>query len=688
MTAYFRPIARLLLRYFPQGYAETAEEAVAEENRKPLALKHLSNGEKLLLQGNLEALSLFEKAVKLDPENPLLWHRQGLAFLEYASEEGREKALHIAVKYFKTALQLDPTLVAASLACSDALLSLGQLQDELPYFLEARDYCQKALNMPTPAQDSTSSFEDLGEIYWNLGLIQLEIARLSEEAHDVSLAIASLEKAREYRLSAELLNDCGKAYLEMGLLVNDARLYLRAIECVERAVELQPSYCDGWTTLGECYSQLYLLSMDERHVEKGSRAFEKAVRLSPRESLLWSSWGQLLGESGRLCRDEKSLRMSIEKSVRAVVLDPKNSSGMVQWVESLSSLGLLTSRLDLLLEAENKIVSAAESSPDVPDLWLAYGTCLMSFGLYYEDGNYYEMALEKLQVGLSMDRTSAEHWHTFGLIHFHYAKYAQNATLAERSIRFLSRALDLKRSCPALLFDLASVHLFKSSLTSDLSELEKALAILEKLLQDYRESLFYHPEWLFEYAQALLWLGDFSHEETHYFKAVELFSHVLLLHPEYPKIHNRLAICYLELGHLHGEEEFYKKALHFFRLASRGDEEDDQLSLDWGICLTYLAEETLDRKAAEQLYWSAEQKMQKAGRLGNMHAFYHLACLYSLMGRTQEAMGWIHKAFSARALPTLDEIAEDDWLYNVRQTPEFIQFFSDLEAKLHQGREQ
>ncbi|MBI3900628.1 MAG: hypothetical protein HY324_00595, partial [Chlamydiia bacterium] len=534
------------------------------------------------------------------------------------------------------------------------------------------------------------SSEEVAELYWSLGISWLEIARHSGEAHDLSLAIDAFEKAKERFKSPapELLSDCGKAHLEMGLLINDARLYLRAIEYLEQAVKTTPQYIDGWVALGESYSQLYLTTMDERYMEKASCAFSEALQLSPQEADVWVSWAQVLGESGHLCRNAKTLHLSIEKCARAAAIDSTNLSCIAQWVESLSYLGALSSRLDLLIEAENKILKATDAFPDDPDLWLSYGICLTCFGKYYEEPEYYEMAIEKLQLGLSIDRTCAEHWHALGLVHLYYGKIIEDQELLERSCRFLLKAIDLKPAYPALLFDIASSQLALSQLTSNLSSLEKAIHSFEELLQNHKESLLYHPKWLFEYAHALQWLGDFSSEESHHVKAIELFSHVLLIHPDFPKIHMRIAISYLELGHICGDAEFYKKAIHFFRLASRFDEENDQIWIDWGICLIYLAQSTFDPDLASQLYWDAEQKIAKAGSLGNSCAYYNLACLYSLLERTDEAMQFIHKSFAARSLPTLDEIAEDDWLLNLRATPEFSNFFSTLEAKLLQGREE
>lgn len=691
MTLQAHPIRRIFARFFPKRYITAYSDpkpqnelaALTPEQKQEKALHYLARGELSLLQGNLTSLSCFETAAQLDPDNPWIWYRQGLAFFEYGSEEGKEKSLLLASKYFKIATQLNPLFFEAYVAWGNTLLQLGRFHVEHHFLIEAKEKYQKALELAEGRPQ-----EDLAELYWDFGIVWSEISQHSGEAHDLSLAIECFAKAKELLFVPELLNDCGKAYLEMGMLINDSRLYHQAIDYLSKAVQASPQYVDSWTALAESYSQLYINTMDERYVAKASDAFSNAIKINPSDAEIWLSWAQILAESGRLCSDPKAIHSSIEKCARAAALDPKNPLAIAQWVESLSHLGALSSRFDLLIEAESKILKATDHFPDDPDLWLAYGTCMIGFGGYYEDPEYYEMAIEKLQWGLSIDRSSAEHWHALGIAHMLYARLVEGEDLIERACRFLTRSLDIKPACPSLIFDTACAYLQLSRTVEDLPSLETAIGFFESLLQNYKESILYHPEWLFHYAAALEWLGNFSHEETHYAKAIEIFSHVLLLHPDFPAIHEHLANCYLELGHIALDPEFYKKAIQFFRTASLHDEENDQVWLDWGLCLIYLAHHTIEPDFMQQLYWDAEQKINRAGQLGNPSAYYSLASLYSILGRSTEAVQFLQKSLDAKVLPSLDEIAEDEWLDNLRSNSSFIQFITALEARLHQTREE
>lgn len=688
MTLQMHPFRRIFARFFPRKANTLPKEKIEsdrmpEDQKKELALRYLSSGEIALLRGNLHALSLFEAASNLDPQNPTIWYRQGLAFFEYGSEEGREKALHLAGKNFKIALQLDPKFFDAWVAWGNTLLQLGRFHDEYHYLIEAKEKYQTALDLGVKG-------ESLAEIYWDYGIVWAEIAQYSGEALDLRLAIDAFQtsKGLQENPSPEFWNDFGKAHLEMGLLINDPRLYVQAIEYLQKAVATQPLYFDGWMSLAESYSQLYLNTMDERYVNKACDTYATASKISPNDPEVWLGWGQLLAESGRLNKDAKFLRLSIEKCARAAQLDSEDPVIISQWVESLSHLGAATSRVDLIIEAEQKIIKATETYPDDPDLWHAYGICLTAFACYYEDLDYFEMAIEKLQHGLSIDRTDAETWHALGLTHKYYTDFTNNEDLIERANRFLARAMDLKPASPVLLFDTACALLQYSEIKNDLGSLEQAIIHFETLLQNYKDAILHHPEWLYSYGCALESLGFFTDEETHYTRAIEIFSHVQLIDPDYSRIQHKTALCYVEMGHITEDAEYYKRALHYYRLAARQDEENDQIWLDWGICLIHLAHHTLDGDYMNQLYHDAEQKISRAGQLGNPGAHYNLACLHSILGRQVEAMEFIHKALSTRTLPSLEDLFEDEWLDNLRSTEAFTQFITALEAKLQQTREE
>lgn len=690
MTVQAVPIQKMFSRFFPRKYKSLAPRVapdytnLSKSEKKDLALSSLLRGEMDLLQGKLSALPLFETAAELMPDSPEVWYRQGLAFFEYGSEEGREKALLLASKHFKLATKLKNDFFEAWVAWGNTLLLLGRFHEEHHFHLEAKEKYQEALKF-----SKNQAPDVIAELHWDYGITWSEIAAHTGEALDIKLAIDAFQTSLDLQKnpSPEFLHDSGKAHLEMGLLTNDSRLYFQAARFLTESTKKAPAYFDGWNELAEVYSQLYINTMDEKYIQRASETFAKAVKLSPSNSETWLSWAQILFEAGENKNDARLLRQSIEHCARAYALDRYDTLIMAQWVESLSHLGALTSRLDLLVEAEQRIIKATDAFPDDPDLWHAYGVCMIAFGKHYEDADYFEMAIEKLQYGLSIDRSSAEHWHTLGKVHKLYADATNHEDLLQRAIRFYKKAIDLKPVCPSLLFDAAESLLSYSEIMHDLSSLQDALYYIEELLGAHKDVLLQHPEWLFCYAKSLEWLSEFSMEELHLKRAIDIFSQVLLIDPDFKNVHAHLAGCYMALGTHTCEAKHYKTAIPFFRLAIRQEEENDQILLDWGLTLIHLAHHTLDTEEMHNLYWEAEQKIAQSGLLGNTSAYYHLACLHSILGRTDVAMDFIHKSLYAKSLPTLDELFEDEWLENLRNTENFISFISDIEEKI-EAREQ
>ena len=98
MTLETLSLRRIFHRFFPRKALPSLPQAekiswnhLSEEQKKELALQNLAQGELSLLRGNLGALSLFETASQLDPQNALIWYRQGLSFFNMALKTGKKK---------------------------------------------------------------------------------------------------------------------------------------------------------------------------------------------------------------------------------------------------------------------------------------------------------------------------------------------------------------------------------------------------------------------------------------------------------------------------------------------------------------------------------------------------------------------------------------------------------------------
>jgi tetratricopeptide (TPR) repeat protein len=646
------------------------------DEQTDFVMSYLARGELALLKGDIVGLELFEKAAELDPCNAELFYRQGLALFEYGSMDGKEKALLLAAKKFKIATHIAPPYFDAWQAWGNTLSLLGLSFNEHHYFLEAEEKLRKALQL----MEGKAS-DQFAELYWDYGKVWAEIARHSGEAVDFQKALDAFQKSSDAgeQLPQEFWNDFGLAALDMADLVNDRRPIIKAISCFKQAVSLTLSSFEGWLSLARSMSILYDHTHDEDHFTQAHECFSAAAQLRPYSVELWHEWALFLLESGRKTRDLKRLRASLEKCQRGYVFNAKNPELLATWAEALALLGELTDRIDLLYEAQNKITEALDlSEEENPEVWHSYGKCLFSWGMYFDDFDYYYQAIEKFQEGLSLDRTRHQDWYGIAKVYTRVGDTEDDVEAFEKAVRFYSKAIDLKPTI-GYYFEYAFALSRLGEMKEDPHLLKQAVSYFEYALQAQKNALYMHPEWLYHYAITLDLLGDLSDDETLYQKSLDVFSQVLMIDPDFPRIHYRIGLAYSHLGETLCEMDNFYRALNHYRIALKHEEDNDFVILDWGITLINIAEHTFDKDLAEQCHREAENKLMQASRLGNQQAFYHLACLYSLLKQYDKSLYFLQKSHEAKSLPDLEELLDDDWLEGLRLTPSFQEFLSHLQ---------
>jgi tetratricopeptide (TPR) repeat protein len=654
---------------------KTNEEQLAycsADERQMLASYFLSQGERMLLKGDITGLNLFDYATELDGCNPELFYRQGLALFEYSTEDGKEKALLLSGKKFKTAATLCPDYFEAWQLWGMTLSLLGNVYREHHYYLEAEEKLQKAI-----ALSGNKESDLIAELFWDYGVVWTRIGEHSGEAIDLQKAINAFQKAahNQEHLSSEFWNDYGIACMQMAALISDIRLNVKAIGCFKHAVALSVSSYEGWIYLAGALEKLYTQTHDDDHFTQANECYSAAAHLRPNATDLWLKWASFLCESGRRTLDLKRLRAAVEKCQRAYVLDQKQPRVSAIWAEGLALIGEQMERIDFINEAQNKMSEALDLSEEDedPEIWYSYGMCLTSFARYFEDPDYYYQAIEKFQYGLSIDRTSHKHWHAIAKAYSTAGALVGDANDLEKAIRFYLKALNL-HPCITYTVEYAIALTHFGEMKDEPKALEEAIEKFEHSLTIQKNALYIHPEWFFHYAKALDLLGNEREEESYYLRAIEILSHVLMIDPDFPGVHHHLGLTYTHLADLNGEIDHFYRATHHFRLAHKYEDENDIIIIDWGICLINLAQHVHDSNEADLLFRDAEHKLQEAAKLGNMEAFYSLACLHSLMGHYETAMRLIEKCHASNALPSLNELLEDEWLEGLRNTSFFQDF--------------
>lgn len=637
---------------------------------------YLLRGELFLLKReSQEGIDLLEKASRLDPLNPLLFYRQGLSLFEYANEEGGSKALTLAIKKLKVAIELNPNLIEAFHVLGNALYRSGLAQNNEKDLLDAERCYQKGLTL-----SETIQYDARADLYWDHGNVWSAIYNNSEELCDLQNAINAYQKASSNSelVSAEFWIDFGKAELQFAKKTYDVRRCVKSIGYFKLAVTKDSPCFEGWSYLAKSLKALYEFTHEEDHFSQTIEFYEAALQLQSQDEALWVEFTRLLCDSGRRSRDIKRVRACIEKCHRGYAFHSNNPQLLAIWAEALALLGELSERADLIFEAQNKISEALNITEDVPEIWYSAAMCIKSLGAYFNDHEYHYQVIEKLQIGLSINRTCHRLWHALALSYASLAYLMVDNKEIEKAIKFFQKASALSPSSFYLIEYAQALAKFGEAAHNQ-EYLETALLGFEQALSQQKNAIYLHPDWLFHYASTLDLLGDFHEEDTYYNRAIEIFCHVVMIDPDYPQVHHRLAQTFCHLGDLIGDCDHFYRAVHHLRLGLKHDEDNDQIILDWGLALIHIGQHAHHAHDAELIYKEAEHKLMQAAKLGNVQTYYHLGCLYSILRQYDKAMYFIHKADAFKSLPPMEEILQDEWLDGLRSTVDFRDFLSHLE---------
>ncbi len=460
------------------------------------------------------------------------------------------------------------------------------------------------------------------------------------------------------------------------------------------AIEENAESYEAWLNLGCVAKRLFEISGREDHYFKAVGCLQKASTLNPDHFNIWLKWGQLLAFNAKLRRDIQLLEESSEKFSMADRCDPQHPIVISDWAEVLILMGGYYEKIELLKEAEKKIVKGIELYPTNPQLWYSYGSCLNELGRYFEDEEYFELAIEKFQYALSMNRELPYVWYGLGTSYFSLGDIRGDIQLFEKASRNYSKALDFGGVfSPQFWNDWGVVMMKIAEISQDQHHVELAVEKFEKAIsiQESIEPKNIDPHWLYNYGCALDFLGDFGEDEIYYEKAVQILTQALNLDPNFSHAQYNLALSLSHLGEITMDVDCFHKANELFQEVIHHDSEDEMAWNEWGLSLLNLAQLTKDPshpELANELYAQAESRFLTATALGCVHAYYNLACFYSLRGNYPCSMHFIEKAEQASALPSIEDMMNDEWLEGVRSTSEFRAFLIQLSAKYPQSEDE
>jgi tetratricopeptide (TPR) repeat protein len=647
------------------------------DERELLALLFVKQGAQQLATHPIDRVPSFDIAARLAPSSGDVWLQTALALINHSSDP---TTLALAHEKLTKAHTLSPNLIEAWQLDADVLTSLGEHYEEIGYLKEAERCLQQAFTLlPQDGSTPPSNLITLAGNCW------LQMGRLSGEAYDFWKAIEYYRSAlAQTSDQAELWDHYGQAVEALGRLVGKPDMLQEAVDSYCKALAADPKQVETHIHLANLNLRLFLDQGSPTAFSQSSQGFQTALQLDPRQAEAWLGWAMLLASQAERHRDLEALKESIDKFRKADECEPHHSVILSSWGEALATLGAVTENLHLLREGTAKVIKALEIEPDCPATWRSYASCLVEFGHYFNEESYFLDALEKIKIGLRHDDTVPSLWAVLARIYTALGTLRGDVPTLEEALTYFEKANQLYSiEVPSLYNEWGVCLLRLTEATSERRYVEEAVAKFQKSIQGLDESPdgSIEPEWLYNYGCALDFLGDHSDNPMHYEKAIQVLSHTLQLDPTYRHARYNLALAWCHLGELTTEVEFLEKAIELFEEIVQDDDEDEmawnELALTL-LSLSQLVKDPIHSEKAELLLVEAETYLLRALSLGNSHAAYNIACLYSLQGKYDSALHFLERADATQALPPLEELLNDDWLQGVRQTEAFRQFYNQL----------
>ncbi|WP_026732041.1 serine/threonine-protein kinase [Fischerella sp. PCC 9605] len=202
------------------------------------------------LQRYQDALSTYEKAVKIRPDYADAWNGQGNALNEL-------KKYKAALSAYDKAIQIEPDYLKAWVGRGFVLKNLQRDQEAIASF-------DKALQLEN---NSPKVWNAKGEVLSNL-------KRYDE-------AISAYEQAIKWQ------KDDYVAWYNKALTLQNLKRYEEAISAYDQAVEIKPSYAEAWYQRGNALVNL-------RRYQDAFTAYDKAVQSNQSYYQAWLARGNTL----------------------------------------------------------------------------------------------------------------------------------------------------------------------------------------------------------------------------------------------------------------------------------------------------------------------------------------------------------------------------------------------------------
>ncbi len=617
--------------------------------------------------------ALFSKALKLSPGLSELHFRKAAIFFELGLYD--KTLMPIAKSAVEDALKIEPQNYLIWQLYGWILYELWLIEKTPALF-------EKLLKAYKKARSFATSSQEKADIDWDLGLSHFEMGNLATEPIEWHKAIEFLEKAQPFfKKNPRYLLELSDAYLAFSKKVQSEYIIQKAQKTLKELCLIEPEQKSLYEArLAMAHFRLYEITLKESFLNQAISFFSNVCTSNADSVPLLMLWSKLLFLATETKQDPVYLQLAIQKLEKAKSLDPDSSEIPLLLVEGITKLSLFNDTLDKIPLATQVLTELENREYANPKFLYAQGLCACALGFFHNNADFFHRAVCFFEDALEKEPANASFWHALGLCHLGLANIEGfEKRCIERATTCFEKAYHLKISLSTQI-DYAFALTKLAEIQEDALLAKEAVDIFESALSKEGLSAQMHREWLFHYGCALRLYATLNGAETCFLSAIELFTEQLGKTSFDPSVRFELALSMIGLAELSSNALLFKQAADHLEIVTKTDKEHEPAFYEQALALmnlAYMQKEPQD-KSAHNLYTRAEKKLIHCARLGSLRTFYSLACLYSLTDLDQTALFYLKKAKDYGSLPDKEQIEADPWLDKLKYSSEFKRFIQDL----------
>jgi tetratricopeptide (TPR) repeat protein len=353
-----------------------------------------------------EADQYYTAILKADPKHPDANHNMGVLAVGVGKVEE-------ALPFFKTALEVNPSIPQYWLSYIDALIRLDRVDEARAVLDQAKqhgveqsalvqieerlgssssqnsdtqdppnDQLQSIVNLYTKGQlqEALDTGSQLLKQFPTSVLLYNIIGAANQELGNLTEAIKAYSKA------ISIKPDLAEAYNNMGVALKDQGKSEEANEAFTKALSIKPDYAEAYNNMGNTLQ-------DQGKLDEATEAYNKAISIKPDYADAYNNMGNVL-------KDQAKLEDAIEALTKATSIKPDFSEAYNNMSLALKDQG----KLDDAIEALNKALAI---KPDYAD---AYN----NMGIVFQEQDELEEAIKAYNKALAIKPDNADAYNNMG----------------------------------------------------------------------------------------------------------------------------------------------------------------------------------------------------------------------------------------------------------------------------------